>query len=460
MFEDRINRIENLSGETFNDFFTKIKVTETLRQAYDVTMECTARVLFQNRIPDGCILRISENMMSFADAMSNDYTFNFSLFENIDNSAKDFLAIYENFTSNTQIKDFLKEICNLYVLQSSDGKHVMVMLERKKAMKTYHLIQAFFPKFFPSLFEDNPLTSEETSMLTGLTKINSEKYSVYIARLAKAFDVSEYLRVKTLTAIFQSMEANVKKKANEEYLKAQREVEKWAQYYMNACTKLQDAILHKEAASLRNNSAKEEFVAYLNTRKDISLSDYDEYSQNFTLSVHTALDLFDPDMYEHSRDSLIRQLAETNNGISENSWRKFLNHCFSENADTIVYVQGGYEINLDGGAYPVRIAGGASDWADYDYNPHLELHRCSGNYTDAICSLTRKGDYIGVAEQITASVKSINFAETGVTVAPFLNSLVSNHRKCIELPNGNRVTATEAIAFFDKEENHEEDHAE
>lgn len=460
MFKDRINRIENLSGETLDDFFTKIKVTGTLRQSYDATMESTARVLFQNRIPDGYVLQISNNMMSSTDVLSNDYVFNFCLFEDIDAAAKGFLATYANFTNNTQIKDFLKEICNLYVLQSSDEKHVMVMLERKKAIETYHLIQAFFPKFFPSLFEDNPLTAEETSMLTGLTKMNSEKYSMYIARLAKAFDISEYLRVKTLTAIFQSMETNIKKKANEEYLKAQREVEKWAQYYMNACSKLQNAILQQEAISLRNNSSKEEFVSYLNTRKDISLSDYDEYSQNFTLSVHTALDLFDPDMYEHSKNSLIQLLANANDKISANSWKRFLDHCFSENADTTVYVQGGYEINLDGGAYPVRIAGGASDWVDYDYNPHLELHRCSGNYADAICSLTRKGDYIGVAEQITASVKSINFAETGVTIAPFLNNLVRNNRKCISLPNGERVTATEAIAFFDKEENHEENHAE
>ncbi len=460
MFKDRINRIENLSGETFNDFFTKIKTSETIRQSYDVTMECTARVLFQNRIPDGCVLKISDTILSSADIQSNNYVFGFSLFDNIDNAAKSFLATCQNFSSNTQIKDFLNEICNLYALQSSDGKHVMVMLERKKALETYHLIQAFFPKFFPSLFQENPLTPDEISMLTGLTKKNSEKYSFYIAKLAKTFDVAEYLRVKTLASIFQSMEINTKRKVDEEYSKAQREVEKWAQYYMNACSNLQDAILRKEAISLRSNSAKEELVSYLNTRKDISLSDYDEYSQDFTLSVHTALDLFDPDMYEHVRDSLIGLLEDANDKISANSWRRFLDHCFSENADTVVYVQGGYEINLSGGAYPVRIAGGASDWLDYDYNPHLELHRCSGNYADAICSLTRKGDYIGVAEQITASVKSINFAETGVTIAPFLNNMVKNNRKCIGLPNGERVTATEAIAFFDKEENHEENHAE
>lgn len=460
MFKDRISRIENLSGETFNNFFTKIKTSETLRRNYDVTMECTARVLFQNRIPDGCVLRISDTMLSSSDIQSNDYTFSFSLFDNINDAAKDFLAIYQDFSSNTQIKDFLKEICNLYVLQSSNGKHVMVMLERKKAIETYHLIQAFFSRFFPSLFEEKPLIADETSMLAGLTKTNSEKYSLYITKLAKSFDVTEYLRVKTLTGIFQAMEANMKKKVDEEYLKAQKEVEKWAQYYMNACSKLQNAILQKEAVSLRNNSAKEEFISYLNTRKDISLSDYDEYSQNFTLTVHTALNLFDPDLYEHSRDSLIQLLTDRNNKISETSWKRFLNHCFSENADTIVYVQGGYEINLDGGAYPVRIAGGASDWIDYDYNPHLELHRCSGNYASAICSLTRKSDYIGVAEQITASVKSINFAEIAATVVPFLINMVSNNRKCIGLPNGIRVTATEAIAFFDKEENHEEDHVE
>ena len=94
--------------------------------------------------------------------------------------------------------------------------------------------------------------------------------------------------------------------------------------------------------------------------------------------------------------------------------------------------------------------------SDYDFgddingaipNFHIQGYSCLGNYERIINESMRKNDYIGVLEQCVASCKSLNFSDSTV-METFMSRFASNRNKCIELPNGDAVTFSDAIKFL------------
>ena len=87
------------------------------------------------------------------------------------------------------------------------------------------------------------------------------------------------------------------------------------------------------------------------------------------------------------------------------------------------------------------------EYDGYMPNPHIEYHRCLGNYRETLTELMRNHEYIGAIEQCIASSRSL--ALNDISAEEGIRDLFKNDaRKCVELPDGKVVTAREAVKYL------------
>lgn len=455
MFKQPITSGGVLFDYDLENFFTQIRINNFVPISFDDSLMATLRIMTRNRIPEGKILHVDASLPSDEFLASSENIEIFVLKEDQPKlSVIDFLEKHEDWEENVSIREFVKEYAEIYVLQHKTKPQVIGFFPDNHALECFHLFQAFLPKYLPSLFQEHPLTTEELKFLTTLTKPVSNFYLKAVSEAENLFDFSEYMQKLIMEKIFKKMRDKKIKEANRAWELAKDDMMKAFERYKEYCDLLQKATEKKEMAILQRDD-HQELVDYLSIRKDVKLIGDDV--NGFKIAVYTTLDLFDSDLYERMKENLsvlvLNKILYSN--VAKESFLRFTDHCFSENADCKIHIQGAYQINLNGSAYACTCKNQSWENKNIGFNPHLEQHRCSGNYGPMVNDFCISGDFIGAIEQITASVKSINFAEVSATVVPFLVDTYNDNRPCIEMANGELMTMKEAIAFLDKEDTHE-----
>lgn len=455
MFKQPITSGGILFDYDLDNFFSQITVNRLVPISFDDSLMATLRVLTKDRIPEGKILHANASLPPDDFLASSD---NIEMFVIKDDRPKlsviDFLGKHEDWEENVSIREFVKEYAEIYVLQHKTKPQVIGFFPDNHALECFHLFQAFLPKYLPSLFQEHPLTTEELKFLATLTKPVSNFYLKAVSEAENLFDFSEYMQKLIMEKIFKRMRDKKIKEANYAWELAKDDMMKAFERYKEYCDLLQKAAEKKEMAVLQKDD-RQDLVDYLSIRKDVKLIGDDV--NGFKIAVYTTLDLFDSDIYERTKENLsalvLNRILYSN--ATKESFLRFTDHCFSENADCKIHIQGAYQINLNGSAKACRCKNQSWENKNIGFNPHLEQFLCSGNYGPMVNKFCNSGDFIGAIEQITASVKSINFAEVSSTVAPFLVNTYNDDRPCIEMANGELMTMKEAIAFLDKENMHE-----
>lgn len=453
MFSKKVYTSSILMKSDLDGFFSKINVNENVGYAYDNSFLATLRILVNHRIPEGKIFSVFSGMSKIDIFEGKDIEICIAEASNPERTAKLIEGTYPRLKELPDIHNFVKNFVDVRVFKHEEASKVVLILDQKDQMKGFHLLQGLLPKYLPELFQEQPLTKEEITFLAALTKASSADYEKAVRKAEEQYDFKDYLHNLIMEKIFRQMYNKRLQKVSEEFQRAKKSMEEQFEAYKMATGRFSESLEALERAESQKDDSHKELVDYLAVRKDVTLTQCS--SDSFYLSVCTPLDLFDPDIYASVKKNLANLVCSKLLAVSEESFLRFADHCFSENADTRIYVQGAYEINLSGSAYPDSCENKEWDDPGCAFNPHLEQHHCSGNYGPLVNSFCKSVDYIGAIEQITASVKSINFAETAVTVAPFFIKTYRDNRPCVELPTGERVTMTEAIRYFDKEENHE-----
>lgn len=91
-----------------------------------------------------------------------------------------------------------------------------------------------------------------------------------------------------------------------------------------------------------------------------------------------------------------------------------------------------------------------SVFGTYMPNPHIQQYHCLGNYAQQINLFLQQQNYIGAIEQCIASCISLNWNDWTV-IEKFLSVLLQDAwgvQRCIELPDGSVVSATDAIEWL------------
>lgn len=453
MFKNSIiNGCILFSGD-LDDYFTQLSVDDSVSNQFDNTFKVTLRVLTKDRIPLGKTLHLTTELPSGKES-TFDYEICTAKVMQPKLSASGFLEKHPGWEENVAIREFVKEFFEMYILQNEEKTQVVVFLPQNHSLECFHLVQAFFPKYLPSLFTDKPLTKTELEYLTSLTKTVSSFYFQTFLKIESLFDFTDYMKALIMQKIFRKMKEQKVNKANKEWEDAKRTMEDCFNRYKAACSVLSDKAELLEAANLQKEDSQE-LTDYLSARKDVTLTQ--NKMNSFSIAVCTTIDLFDSDIYKRMKENISAYVLPRipASKLKKESFIRFADHCFSEEADCKIWVQGAYEIDMNGYANPVSCRNMTWENKCAGFNQHLEQYHCSGNYGPMVNDFCKQGDYIGAIEQITASVKSINFAEVTATIVPFFVQTYKDNRPCIELPNGERMTMAEAIAYFDKEEEHE-----
>ena len=111
-----------------------------------------------------------------------------------------------------------------------------------------------------------------------------------------------------------------------------------------------------------------------------------------------------------------------------------------------------YNITLSTDVFRIPISGYNFDdeFCDYMPNPHINTHRCGGDYVTDWAVEVSQGDFLGMINTCVASAGSLNFGD-GTVMREFMDRLYGirgGNTKAIVLPDGRVVTPEDAIAWI------------
>ena len=389
---------------------------------------------------------------------------NTAMFDLLDNDALS--KVLSGYVVVPEIAKFLEQKklrARFYV--NTEDYSAIVFIERIE-IKKWHLLQSFLPRYFPTLFNDKPLTDDELKLLKSLTNRYAPAYEDCIEEITARFD----FRTTQIRNVLTGFETHVER---QKLLSVKQEIEsvqyriddfrvRFQQYYQDLerlrITEL--GLIEKLNRGNNDNDGDSELVEYFLCNKSLNLVSARNGLIEFIVS--TVISNYDPDLFESiikNRNSFFFQDCYDNYGRKYENKEltddriELLMRAIFETQQLKLRVCAVYYLNFETGDYGAR--------RGYEYptsilkthtpNQHIQHYACLGNNERIISEAMLNRDYIAAISACCASAGNMNMSESN-TGTFFMTEICSNNPgKIIQMPDGTCMTPLDAVKWLEEQ---------
>lgn len=307
-------------------------------------------------------------------------------------------------------------------------------------------IVVFLPWYFPP---EQGLSTEERALIDSLREKDSVSYTECLGNMAKKYDFRTSLIRRKLAGFESRADERILQDTVERIDRTHDEINDLQERfnkYMRDLNELNIRRLGLQAKIAENRDAGGEMMEYFLANKSLVLEEAN--GSRITFGVLGYMTYFDPDLAQATIDNPNSYFytAPNRNGLTTDDLKRFYTAVFLSRTIRIRYCAK-YDIGLDGDFNGRRHEYYGYEYDGYMPNPHIEYHRCLGNYRETLTELMRNHEYIGAIEQCIASSRSLTLND--ISAEEGIRDLFKNDaRKCVELPDGKVVTAREAVKYL------------
>lgn len=374
-------------------------------------------------------------------------------FEDID---KTFLSEYAGFEEVPKIRAFYERSFAARCFVNKAAKMSVVFVDHID-MRTLHFLECSILIMLPWYHEREPkLTDDETALVKCLMNkaSTSSDYVKCIEKIAAQFD----FRTTAIKAMLKGFTVK----------HHQAQLTNLRNHMDSLYSRLEDLL--SEIGSL-NKQREDDEIRIMGLEAAIAKGEGDEELMNFILAheninivrmLDRGFQITVRTQYVPTTDTIkeARVALRENKGwlerrgssaISEEDMKSLFKAIF---VDRIIKLNfcASYNVTLSTDAYRIPVGGYefGPEFDDCMPNPHINIHRCGGDYIRDWSDEVLHGDLIGVLCTCVASANSLNFGD-GIVMSAFMDSMYGcGGRKCkaLVLPDDRNVTPEEAIAWI------------
>ena len=468
MFSKELGNI-TLASDIADNLFHNITANS---YGIDKSFAATLRALLRKRLPDGQSVRVSLVPLSYSQrnlsSVSPD-TCMAAFMNDIEN-----VSIRE--TSRIRIvyplnKDAGSQI--LGIVQATAGKHLARYAVQKDLqlfyikmldglfyidaecrdaiifvdsldIKKFHALQMMISKYLPWLFEDSPLSMEETALLKSLGSRSPIEYERLIEEFAQQLDMrSEIIRSRLsgFETVFERIQI-------EEASQNIARHEQAYQEYLDGIRMTLDTIRQQQIllaglkCRISDTSGESEIMEYFLCNKNLSVMCVNGTEIEFV--VHGYADIYDADAFEiYVLNHAGYLYSSIDSRISKPQMERLYRAIFSEGIYKL-RVCAAYRADMRNSIKPARDYSFPTESTTYFPNPHIQRFGCIGGYASRFQEYMHKRDYVGAIDQAAVSARNLNFHDSTV-MEQLAQELSRTAIRCIEDESGAFMTPIEAI---------------
>ena len=438
--------------------YPRIKGDETIRLRFrstsysadtvnNHTSEAVISAVYNPRNVDDGMITVN----SFSGS-SSDIQANFKVFE------YHFTKVYNGWERIEKITDFFRKSFYSLCYIHPENRKVLILVE-SLSLKEMHYLQCAILAFLPWYFNpEDGVEEDEMNLINSLREKTAGAYEACIAKIAEKYNFREtYIRES-----LKGIEAKIGREECKNIERAIRGIESDIKSYSDSISTLlvrkmeQDTKLLGLKMKIEESEDNSEIMDYFLCNKRLFLTNVED-NGTIEFFVKDYVTYFDEDMVKQVLGNKRSYIYSRSSNYDKSDVEKLMRAIFIDQTLKLKFCAA---YMLDIRNQRVRALSGydfGSDIVGAIPNYHIQEYSCLGNYERIINESMRKNDYIGVLEQCVASCKSLNFSDSTV-METFMIRFASNRNKCIELPNGDAVTFSDAIKFLkDLEKPDEED---
>lgn len=328
-------------------------------------------------------------------------------------------------------------------------KSTVVFVEGGNQLRRYHMLQSSISVFLPWFFESKVLTEEEFKLESILFDSKTvDEYNEYIEVMSQKYDFKG-MRIRQELAGFETKAERRRKTAVEREID---NLEQSIRAHNDSIRKLikdrseQCLILLGINAKLAQCGEDSEIMNYFLHNPRLILEHVEDATISFIVKDYALFfDEGSAQAFIDNQNGYIYDYQGTQ--ISASDMIMLMKSIFIEQTLKLRFCAA-YSLTIGSGVSAGTHRSFGGECSNYMPNPHVNEFGCMGTYVPIINERILDGDYIGAIEQCMASCRSINFND-GAVMEEFIQSLYDEDTpRCIELPNGELATPSEAIAFL------------
>jgi hypothetical protein len=342
---------------------------------------------------------------------------------------------------------FIKKLDGLFYVND----HSCIIFLDGMDIRKYHSLQMMIPKYLPKLFENNPLSEQETALLKSLGSRFSDEYERMIEQMAQSLDMRGEI-IRTRLKGFEKLYER------EQMQKVRQYIENYQQDYrdlvgkLNTMSKLiqdQQIILAGLQCSIDSEDRGEsELMEYFLCNRQLSVIRVQGTSLEFV--AHGYADVFDEDAFDTYARNRSSALYHNLGGDVTRAGMELLYRSIFETGEYKLRVCAAYKADMRNGLTPMKGYVFPPESRDYLPNPHIQRFNCIGGYAGRFAEYMHRHDYVGAIDQAVVSARNLNFHDSTVMEA-LAYDLSHTTVKCIEDAGGNLMTPRMAIKKMEED---------
>lgn len=426
----------------------------------------TVTVGFRNGLDNGvCIDYILEDDFYNTNRIMVYGTYrNFNLEDFIDRLPSKVTSYCENHDRNLNLRE-IERVRQLFqknfkiaAFVDDVGRNVFIIIP-EITVKKLHYMQCTTIGLLPWYFDPSePVSEGNMQLMFSLSKSDSTEYIQCLNKMAEKYD----FKTEWIKSALSGFETKYEQLQLKQILNAINEDNEFIDDLMRQIANRSKRIRDNQIMytgleqKIKQGSEKSEIMEYFMSNKSIDLVDSNDC--RLTYAVRGYLEFFSPqeaESYINSKSSVMYRYA-TDENIDK--MKKLYEALFIDRTLKIKMCAC-YKIDIQ--RMTVDPCGGYVFGPEYINtlpNPHIDQYNCLGDYREIISELFRRFDYISIIEQTVVSCSSLSFIDT-VVMSTFIDEIwgcrpiraTVNGDRCIELPDGKMVTASEAMEWVNKE---------
>lgn len=328
----------------------------------------------------------------------------------------------------------------------NETNRITIVVVPELNIRKYHYLQCgiigMLPWFFP---KDKGLTELETQLIYSLREKTPDKYLEIIEKIASQYNFEED-RIRNLLDGYEKKFEEIEIRKTESAISSMRaQLERYEECIQECIRNMRDA--NTKLSGLRygmQDIGSSEIMDFFLSNHNVRVMSV--YDTRMTFIATGYCTYYDTDLVKAALKE--RSYIYGISGLSKEDTKLLLEKIF---IDEVLKLKFCAAFTLDIGTRLIKEQHYTfgERYAEYMPNTHINQYGCMGGYSATIEEMLNINDNIGVIEQCIASCKSLNFNDTTVMSA-FIPELTGrrNGRRCIELPNGNMVSAQDAVKWL------------
>lgn len=341
-----------------------------------------------------------------------------------------------------------------HLLVNPERKSSIILVDRL-TVKKLHLLCIGIPVCLPWYFgKDQALTEEERKLIDSLGQPDVSKFEDEITKLAEAYDFRS-AAIRRMLAGFETRYERQRAAGLERDIQSQNvEIERLNRRIRETLERIDEmqvtllGLRYRLNAGIKDEDS--EIMQYCLQNKNITVDDVTD--REFAFSCKAYADIFNEDAAEACIDNPWSS-CYSKSRFSKEKTAALLKAIFVDRKIRLRFCAS-YRLYLSGEVSAISNGDfGSAEYSTYLPNPHIQHYHCLGSYTQYINRFLQSRNYPGAIEQCIASCASLNWNDDTVMQEFFADLLdrYAGSRRCLELPDGQLVTAVGAVSWLEAE---------